>query len=132
MPDALFHLICAPGVLDGAPDGWVGPLLEVGDLALLTDAGGLDAITAVAHALDLVTVPLLRSEATAERQEQTVMTFAGSRPLVWVAESFGEAATAWAHARGPMTLLLESAGPLSDEERKRVERFVVILGRQAE
>ena len=31
-----------------------------------------------------------------------------------------------------MTLLVESGGPLSDDERKRVERFAVILGRQAE
>ena len=31
-----------------------------------------------------------------------------------------------------MTLLVEAAGPLSDDERKRVERFAVILGRQAE
>jgi len=132
MPDALFHLVCAPSVLDDAPDGWVAPLLEVGELALLTDAGGLDAITAVAHALDLVTVPLLRSEQTAQEQEQTVMTYAAARPLVWVAESFTDAATAWAHERGPMTLLVQSDGRLSDDERKRVERFVVILGRQAE
>lgn len=132
MPDALFHLVCAPGVLDGAPDGWVAPLLDVGELALLTDDGGLDAITALAHALDLVTVPLLRSEQTAEQQEETVMTYAGSRPLVWVAASFTDLATAWAHDRGPMTLLVQSAGRLTDEERKRIERFVVILGRQAE
>jgi len=132
VPDDLFHLVCAPSVLDGAPDGWVQPLLDVGDLALLTDGGGLDAITAVAHDLDLVTVPLLRSEETAEEQERTVMTFAGSRPLIWVAESFGDAATAWAQKRGPMTLLVQSDGPLTEDERKRVERFVVILGRQAE
>lgn len=124
--------MCAPGVLDGAPDGWVGGLLEVGELALLTDDGGLEAITTVAHALDLVTVPLLRAEETTEQQEQTVMTYAGSRPLVWVAEAFGEATTTWAHERGPMTLLVRSGGPLSHDERKRVERFVVILGRQAE
>ena len=132
MPGDLFHLVCAPSILDGAPDGWVGPLLEAGELALLTDAGGLDAITSVAHALDLVTVPLLRSEETAEEQEQTVMTYAGSRPLVWVAESFTDSATTWAHERGPMTLLVQSGERLSDDERKRIERFVVILGRQAE
>lgn len=119
-------------MLDGAPDGWVGPLLEEGELALLTDGGGLDAITAVAHALDLAMVPLLRPEETTEEQEQTVMSYAGSRPLVWIAETFADAATNWAHKRGPMTLLVESAGQLSDEERKRIERFVVILGRQAE
>jgi hypothetical protein len=31
-----------------------------------------------------------------------------------------------------MTLLVETNGELSDEERRRIERFVVILGRQAE
>ena len=132
MPNALFHLVCAPSVLDGATEGWVDALLEVGELALLPDSGGLDAITAIAHALGLVTVPLLRSEATAAEQERTVMTYAAARPLVWIAESFGDLARTWARRRGPMTLLVESAGRLSDEERKRIERFVLILGRQAE
>ena len=59
-------------------------------------------------------------------------TGAAAKPLVWIAASFGEAAADWAHERGPMTLLVESGGPLSDDERKRVERFAVILGRQAE
>jgi hypothetical protein len=31
-----------------------------------------------------------------------------------------------------MTLLVETPGPLSEDERRRIERFVVILGRQAE
>ncbi len=132
MADDLFRLVCTPGVLDGAPAGWMSTLLESGELALLTDGGGLEAITAVAHDLDLVTVPLLRAEETGEKQEQTVMAYAGSKPLVWVGASFGEEATAWAHKRGPMTLLVDSTGPLSDDERRRVERFVVILGRQAE
>jgi len=132
MADDLFRLVCAPGVLDGAPDGWVGTLLEVGELAVLTDDGGLDAITAVAHELDLVTVPLLRLEKTSEEQERTVMSYAATKPLVWIAESFGEEARAWAHERGPMTLLVDSNGPLSEDERRRVDRFVVILGRQAE
>ena len=60
------------------------------------------------------------------------MSYAGSKPLIWVAESFGDGARAWAHKRGPMTLLVETGAALSDDERKRVERFVVILGRQAE
>ena len=33
---------------------------------------------------------------------------------------------------GPMTLLVEVAGPLADDERRRIERFVALLGRQAE
>ena len=133
--DSLFRLACNAAVLANAPDGWVATMLRDGELALLVDDGGLDAITALAHALDLTTVPLLRVEDSGERQERTVMTYAGTRPLVWVAASFGDAARRWAHQRGPMTLLVESpadAAGLPDDERKRIERFIVILGRQAE
>ena len=132
MPGAVFRLVCTPANLDGAPEGWIGSMLEQGELALLVDGGGLDAISAVAHRLDLVTVPLLRSEDGADQQERTVMRYAGSMALVWIAQSFGEQAVKWAHDRGPMTLLVETGDALSDDERKRVERFVVILGRQAE
>ena len=130
--DPLFRLACAPGVLAAAPDGWVATMLEEGEVALLVDDGGLDAITALAHELDMITVPVLRAERTREQQEATVMAYAASKPLIWIAAAFGEEAPEWAHKRGPMTLLVESAGPLSDDERKRVERFAVILGRQAE
>jgi hypothetical protein len=130
--DPLFRLACAPGVLAAAPDGWVATMLEEGEVALLADAGGLDAITGLAHELNMVTVPVLRAENTSEQQEATVMAYAAAKPLVWIAAAFGEAAQDWARSRGPMTLLVESAGPLSDDERKRVERFTVILGRQAE
>ena len=130
--DALFRLACAPSVLDSAPDGWVSTMLEEGELAVLADDGGLDSITAVAHALDLVTVPLLRAERTPEQQEATVIAYAEAKPLVWVAASFSESASDWARRRGPMTLLIESGGALSQDERKRIERFAVILGRQAE
>ncbi|MBA3748280.1 MAG: hypothetical protein H0W96_12440 [Solirubrobacterales bacterium] len=132
MAGSLFRLVCTPGNLDGAPEGWVESMLDEGDLALLVDGGGLDAISTVAHVLDLVTVPLLRTEGSAEEQERTVMRYAGAMALIWVAASFGEAAVTWAHDRGPMTLLVETGESLSDDERKRVERFVVILGRQAE
>jgi hypothetical protein len=132
VPDALFRLACAPAALDSAPAGWVATMLEEGELAVLADDGGLDAITALAQALDLVTVPLLRAERTPEQQEATVIAYAQAKPLVWVAASFSEGAAAWARRRGPMTLLIESDGPLSQDERKRVERFAVILGRQAE
>lgn len=131
MTDPLFRLACAPAVLDSASDEWVATLLE-GELALLADDGGLTAITALAHALDLVVVPVLRAEQTPELQEATVIAYAEAKPLVWIAPSFSDEATRWAHERGPMTLLLEAEGPLSEEERKRVERFAVILGRQAE
>ncbi len=128
----LFRLVCTPGNLDGAPEGWVGTMVEEGELALLVDAGGLEAISALAHGLDLVTVTLLRAEADVDEQERTIVRYAGSKPLVWVAPAFGDASRRWAHDRGPMTLLVEAAEPLTDEERKRVERFVTILGRQAE
>jgi len=132
VPDPLFRLACAPGVLDGAPAGWVATMLDEGEIALLADAGGLDAITALAHALDLVTISLLRAERTPAQQEATVIAYAAAQPLVWIAAAFSADAARWAHQRGPMTLLIESAGPLSEEERKRIERFAVILGRQAE
>jgi hypothetical protein len=132
MADPLFRLVCTAAILEGAPKGWVSTMLQEGDLALLVDDGGLDAITALAHALDLVTVPLLRNEETPAQQDSTVMSYAESTPLIWIAGGFGEAATRWAHQRGPMTLLVETDGPLSQAERRRVERFVVILGRQAE
>jgi hypothetical protein len=132
MAAPLFRLVCTPGVLDGAPEGWVSSMLEEGELALLVDGGGLGAISDVAHRLDLVTVPLLRTEQGAEQQERTIMRYAAAMALVWVAPAFGEAAVKWAHDRGPMTLLVETGDPLSDDERRRVERFVVILGRQAE
>lgn len=107
-------------------------MLEEGELALLADDGGLPAITALAHKLDLVVVPVLRAEQTPAQQEATMIAYAESKPLVWIAPSFSDEATAWAHKRGPMTLLLEASGPLSEDERRRVERFAVILGRQAE
>lgn len=130
--DPLFRLACAPTVLEAAPGDWVATRLAEGELALLPDGGGMDAVTALAHALDLVVVPVLRAEQTPDQQEATVIAYAEARPLVWIAASFSEQARQWAHRRGPMTLLIESAGPLSADERKRVERFAVILGRQAE
>jgi hypothetical protein len=130
--DPLFRLTCTPTVLASAPVDWVNTMLEEGELALLADGGGIDAVTALAHALDLVVVPVLRAEQTPEEQEATVIAYAESKPLIWIAPSFSEDSTRWAHQRGPMTLLIESGGPLADDERKRVERFAVILGRQAE
>lgn len=132
MSDPLFRLACAPAVLDSAPAGWVEAMLDEGEIAVLADAGGLDAITALAHDLDLVTVPVLRAEETPEQQEATVIAYAEATPLIWIAPAFSDDARRWAHRRGPMTLLVEADGPLDEVERKRVERFTVILGRQAE
>jgi len=132
MADPLFRFACSPRNLDGAPEGWVESMVQEGELALLVDDGGLNAISAVAHALDVVSMRLLRPEESAAAQERTVMRYAGSMALVWVASSFSEPVAQWAHDRGPMTLLVEAADALPADERKRVERFVVILGRQAE
>lgn len=132
MADPSFRFVCVPDALAGAPSGWAREMLRDGEIALLAGAGGLDAINAVAHDLDLASVPVVRGEASAARQEQTVIAYAGNLPLVWVGAGFGEAAVAWARNRGPMTLLVTAAAPLSPEERRRIERFVATLGRQSE
>ena len=127
-----FRFVCVPSALLGGPAGWAAEMLRDGEIALLADAGGLDALTAVAHELGLVSVPLVRSEESEERQRDTVIAYAESLPLVWVCKSFSETVTSWARARGPMTLLVEADSPLSDEERRRIDRFVAALGRQTE
>jgi hypothetical protein len=127
-----FHFVCAASALVGLPAAWVTEMLGDGEIALLADAGGLGAINEVAHTLDLISVPVVRREETPERQQDTVIAYADRLPLVWVGETFSKAVTAWAHDRGPMTLLVEASGPLSIEERRRIDRFVAILGRQAE
>jgi hypothetical protein len=101
-------------------------------MALALDAGELDAIDAVARALDRPAVPVLRRESTPGAAEALVREFAAGLALVWIAPAFGDDTRAWARDRGPMTLLVEHDGPLPAEERRRIERFVAILGRQAE
>lgn len=129
MADPIFRLACVPAALEG---GWASDLLAEGELALLAGDGGLAELTAVAHALDLVSVPLLRTETTPAEQERTVQAYAGRFPLVWIAETFSDAAQKWARDRGPMTLLVAADAALPEEERQRIERFVATLGRQAE
>lgn len=130
--DGIFRLVCGAAAFEGAPEGWARMVLSQGEIALTVDDGGLDAISSVAHALGLVSMRVLRNEATAEAQAQTVIEHAGRMPLVWVADSFSEAVEAWARDRGPMTLLVQSGGALPETERRRIERFVASLGRQAE
>jgi hypothetical protein len=132
MSEPSFRFVCAPDALTGAPAGWAAEMLRDGEIALLAGDAGLAAIYGVAHDLGLVSVPLVRGEDSAGRQEQTVMAYAEHLPLVWVSTGFGDAATAWARDRGPMTLLVAAGGPLSEEERRRIERFVATLGRQSE
>jgi hypothetical protein len=127
-----FRFVCAASALGDGPAEWVIEMLADGELALLADRGGFDAINAVAHRLGLISVPLVRHEETFERQQETVMAYADRLPLVWVDEDFGEAVSSWARDRAPMTLLVRAAGPLAQDERRRIERFVASLGRQAE
>jgi hypothetical protein len=107
-------------------------MLREGEIALLADDGGLDAVNGVAHALGLASIPLVRGEQSAAGQEDTVIAYAESLPLVWIAAAFGDRATAWARDRGPMTLLVQADAPLSGDERRRIDRFVAMLGRQSE
>ena len=127
-----FRFVCVPAALKGMPGGWARDMLQEGEIALLADPGGLEAVNGVAHSLGLPSIALVRGERDASRQERTVIAYAGSLPLVWVAPGFSESARRWARERGPMTLLVAAEGPLSDDERRRIDRFVATLGRQSE
>jgi hypothetical protein len=128
----IFRMVCTAATLAGAPDGWAAEELRDGDLALLVDDGGLEAINSAAHALGLVTVSIVRSEETAAQQAQTVIAFAGSFPLVWVGSGLDDSVRAWARERRPMTLIVDVDGQLPDDERGRIERFIALLARQTE
>jgi hypothetical protein len=128
----MFRMVCSPSTLAGAPKGWAAETLRDGEVALLLDDGGLPAVNAAARALDLVTVSIVRSEENPASQEQTVITFAGSFPLVWVGAEFSDTVRTWARERRPMTLLVGADGPLPDDERGRIARFLALLARQTE
>ena len=51
---------------------------------------------------------------------------------MWIAPEFSDDARGWARDRGPMTLLVDTGAGLTDDERRRIERFLAILGRQSE
>ena len=74
----------------------------------------------------------MRSETTTARQDETVIAHAAALPLVWVAGGFSDAVADWARKRGPMTLLVDTEEQLSVDERRRIDRFVAMLGRQSE
>jgi hypothetical protein len=132
MADPSFRFVCVPSALAGAPGSWAREMLREGEIALLADDGGLAAINEVTHSLGLISVPLVRGERSRSRQEETVIAYAEALPLVWVSDDFSDTITAWARERGPMTLLVAAAAPLSDDERRRIDRFVATLGRQSE
>ena len=132
MADPIYRFVCVPGALGDITRTWSREMLEVGELALLPGAGGLEAVDAVAHALGLVSVSVLRGEASRDTQAETVISFAGSLPLVWIDGEFSDRISHWAQERGPMTLLVQTHGALSDDEQRRIARFVAALGRQSE
>jgi hypothetical protein len=130
--DPEFRFVCVPSALVGQPTEWTAEMLVDGEISLLAEDGGFAAVNELTHALGLISIALIRREVTVELQQETVMAYAGHLPLVWVGGQFSETVTEWARARGPMTLLVETADPLSDDERRRIDRFVAILGRQSE
>lgn len=131
MPETRFRFVCAPSALVGTPAGWARDMLEEGEVALLSSEG-IEAVDRVAHDLDQRSIVLVRTEQSRDLQDETVMAYAGALPLVWVAADFTATARRWARDRGPMTLLSEATGALGDEERRRIDRFLAILGRQSE
>ncbi|MGH2874606.1 MAG: hypothetical protein ACRDL5_19365 [Solirubrobacteraceae bacterium] len=127
-----FRFVSVAAALRGAPGEWAREMLHDGEVALQAGGDGLDALDEVARALGLPAVLLIRGEPTPATQEETVISFAGELPLVWAAASFGERTRQWARGRGAMTLLVETAAPLTGEDRARIERFIAALGRQSE
>ncbi len=127
-----FLMVCASAPIAGAPTGWATATLRDGEVALLVDNGGLEAVNTAARALGQLAVSVVRREADLAAQEQTVIEFTGSLPLIWVTDEFSESARSWAHDRGPMTLLICAEGVLSEEERTRIGRFVTLLARQTD
>lgn len=131
MPDPSFRLVCSPSSLSGAPAGWAKDMLQEGEVALLSGEG-LDAVNAVAHELGKDTIAVVRSETSESAQDRTVIGYAQALPLVWIAPEFSQNVRDWARDRGPMTLLVDADAPLDEDQRRRIDRFVAILGRQSE
>ncbi len=131
VPEPRFRFVCVPSALAGTPAGWARDMLEEGEVALLA-SDGLDVINQVAHELGQIAITLVRTETDPAQQDQTVMAYADTLPLVWTAPDFSATVREWARDRGAMTLLSEAAGPLGAEERRRIDRFLAILGRQSE
>jgi hypothetical protein len=127
-----FRFVCVPAALSGAPAGWAAEMLRDGEVALLEDDGGFQAINGVAHAAGLLAVSLIRGEDAPDKQRRTVIAYAANLPTVWVADVFDDHVERWAEGRGPMTLLVRTDGPLTADARGRISRFVATLGRQTE
>jgi hypothetical protein len=115
-----------------APAGWAQSTLGDSEVVLLAGPGGLDAIDGAARALGQRVVSVLRRDADGQVAEATVIAQAASLPLVWIAAQFSDEARAWAHDRGPMTLLVPADGALSEDDRARIARFATLLARQTD
>ncbi|MBO0768459.1 MAG: hypothetical protein J2O48_07215 [Solirubrobacterales bacterium] len=126
-----FRFVTLPSALRGTPAGWAREMLDDGEIALLASEG-LEPINELAHELGQSAITVVRSEPTPAEQDQAVIEHARSMPLIWVAGEFSEQAQTWARARGPMTLLVQTSEPLSDAERRRIDRFVASLEPQSE
>jgi hypothetical protein len=126
-----FRFVSAPSALIGGPAGWASEMLREGEVALLAGST-MTEVYAVADDLDRPAIQVIRGEIDADAQDATVIAYSDNLPLVWVAPGFSENAVQWAKERGPMTLLVEAGEPLSDEQRRTIDRFVAILGRQSE
>jgi hypothetical protein len=132
MTDTVLRLVSFAEVLADTPQAWARELLADGEIAVLGGEGGLADVDRVAQHLDLVSVPVLRGGESPTAQDEIVIAFAGSLPLVWIAPAFSEHVVAWARDRGPMTLLVTADGALPQDEQRRVARFASSLGRQSE
>jgi hypothetical protein len=131
MSEPAFRFVSAPSALIGAPAGWAAEMLRAGEVALLA-AEGIDGVNQVARDLSQPSINVIRAEAETASQDRTVVDYAAGLPFIWVAATFSDTVADWARDRGPMTLLVESGEPLSDDERRLIDRFVASLGRQSE
>ncbi len=130
--DAVYRLVATSTAVARTPEGWVAENLRDGVVTLVVDDGGLDAIDAAARALDQVAVSVLRREPGPEAQEDAIIAFAGTMPLVWVSAEFSRRTRTWARERGPMTLLVPASDALPAAELARIARFVTLLSRQTD
>ncbi len=131
MSDPAFRFVSAPSALLGGPAGWASEMLREGEVALLAGAATAE-VSGVAHDLGQPVIQVIRGEADTVTQDATVIEYGENLPLIWVAPGFSQTTRQWARERGPMTLLVEADQPLSDEQRRTIDRFVATLGRQSE
>lgn len=131
MSDPAFRFVSAPAALLGGPAGWASQMLRDGEVALLA-GDEVGQLSQVAHHLSQPVIQVIRAEVSPEAQDATVIAYGAHLPLIWVAPGFSAETRAWATDRGPMTLLVEAEQPLSDEQRRTVDRFVAVLARQSE